>query len=191
MGSKMSTDRIAEAAELAGRWVRSQRFGSRLPSPQMEAWFRSMASVCSQVEKQLRLIRMDGALQLEADQPIVNFLRFEISHGLLAILDGRGYGWTNALEEFCDPLWRKRRWPLVSEKLLAANTLGAASAELADALSELLECFRHEGDWERVGAQMRRVFVLVCRQLILVEAELARMEDLEQDGDEIDQALGD
>ena len=175
----MTESEVAAVAEAGRTWIGNKRFGSAPPEPAMQEWFGTIASLSYQVSRSLKLVRLDGSVALAPGRAVDRYLRLDLLLGLLAMLSDNGYGWTDALEEFTDPLWRQDRNPDPVTTWAKYEPFGKASAELAETLDCLVEAFRRLRDWEYVGKLLRQTFIQVCRELILVESELARLGDIE------------
>ncbi|MEP6573353.1 MAG: hypothetical protein ABJD11_11685 [Gemmatimonadota bacterium] len=156
------------------KWSRSKQ----PPPPEVVDWFSELAGLCFQVRMKLRKIRSDGSVDLESGEAVELFFRMDLFNGLLAILSNGRYGWTDALESFTDPIFRATGEPDAVSTWGRSTDLGKASSELVSAFDLLLIAFENMEDWDAVGRLLRRVFIQVCRELILVESELARIGDL-------------
>jgi hypothetical protein len=160
-------------------WVRTKRFSSREPDPSMEEWFDRIAARSYQIVDELRKVRRDGSIDLGDNETVEIFLRTDLSNGLLSLLQGEEYNWGAALSEFTDPIWRDDPAPDQVSDWSRVSNLGEASAELGQTLDQLLESFRAMKDWEYVGRLLRRAFIQICRELIVLEVEIARLGELE------------
>jgi hypothetical protein len=172
----------SNAREAARQWARTQRIRSTSRDADVEQWFGTLGGIGSEVLEHLRLVRTDGSVALDEPADMRLFLRFDLFSGLVILLSKERtekYGWSNALEEFTNPIWRQEQHPDPVSSWGRPVEFGRASAELAEALEQLLAAFRQPEGWEVVGRLLRRVFIQSCRELILVESELARLGDLE------------
>src|ERR1043166_6245818 len=150
---------VQEACDHGRIWVRERRHVRTSSGSLMEDWFCSLASVSIQVLDKLSRVRSDGSLSLRPGQTVEIYLRIDLFHGLLALLQEGRYGWTDALEELTDPIWREGTVPHLVPAWTGSADFGPAAAELSSTLRQFLSALRDLQGWEAMGVVMRRMFV--------------------------------
>lgn len=160
--------------EAAVAWLHARRPSGLAPSEAMEIWFGDLATQCEEIRQLLARVGQDGSLRLKPEDTAWRFLRFDLSSSLVRLLGGRKYGWTDALDEFSDTVWRADSTPQVPIPREIPD-LGHASLALAETIELLVIALEEMREAHHVGDLLRRGFVQTCQLLIVVEAELAQL----------------
>jgi hypothetical protein len=163
----------------------------------MEAWFVELVRFARSLPPFLSQVRADGAIELRPAQLAATFLRIDLFFPIVSMLGGRQarfselegdclagasrgvYGWSAALDEFTDPVWRTQGAGNVAG-WGEVRPLGRLCAEYRETLSTLERSVFELKSWEEVGMQLRKTFVQSCALLIRLEVEIAHLDDLEE-----------
>lgn len=183
--------------EVVGAWLRSRRQSGLEPGDSMQAWFVELVRFARALPPFLDQVRTDGSIQLQSAQRAATFLRIDLFFPVVTMLglqqaqsersegaalgDGSNcaYGWTAALDEFTDPVWRAQSAGNVA-KWGDILPLGRLCTEYSETLGGLERGIFEMKSWEEVGRQLRKTFVKGCALLTRLEIEIAHLDDLEE-----------